>query len=49
MVTTRAVGRKLRQTFGISAARMAVRIEHSWRLKIPLLLIVLALIGGMWW
>jgi hypothetical protein len=49
MVTTRAVGRKLRQTFGISAAKMAVRIEHSWRLKIPLLLIVLALIGGMWW
>ncbi len=36
MVTTRAVGRKLRQTFGISAAKMAVRIEHSWRLKIPL-------------
>jgi len=49
MVTTRAVGRKLRQTFGISATKMAVRIEHSWRLKIPLLLIVLALIGGMWW
>lgn len=49
MVTTRAVGRKLRQTFGISAAKMAVRIEHSWRLKIPLVLILLALIGGMWW
>src|SRR6476620_10101630 len=49
MVTTRTVGRKLRQTFGISATKMAVRIEHSWRLKIPLLLIVLALIGGMWW
>ncbi len=49
MVTTRAVGRKLRQTFGISAAKMAVRIEHSWKLKIPLVLILLALIGGMWW
>ena len=49
MVTTRTVGRKLRQTFGISATKMAVRIEHSWRLKIPLLMIVLALIGGMWW
>ncbi|MEP6998111.1 MAG: DUF6776 family protein [Betaproteobacteria bacterium] len=49
MVTTRAVGRKLRQHFGISAARMAVRIEHSWRLKIPLALILIALVGGMWW
>jgi hypothetical protein len=49
MVTTRAVGRKLRQTFGISAARMAVRIEHSWRLKIPLALILLGLVAGMWW
>src|SRR6476661_3060341 len=49
MVTTRTVGRKLRQHFGISAAKMAVRIEHSWRLKIPLVLIVMALIGGMWW
>jgi hypothetical protein len=49
LVTTRGVGRKLRQHFGISAARMGVRIEHSWRLKIPLVLIVLALIGGMWW
>ena len=49
MVTMRAVGRKLRQTFGISAAKMAVRIEHSWRLKIPLVLMLVALIGGMWW
>ncbi|HEY2862587.1 MAG TPA: DUF6776 family protein [Casimicrobiaceae bacterium] len=49
MVTTRAVGRKLRQTFGISAARMAVRIEHTWRLKIPLALILLGLVAGMWW
>jgi hypothetical protein len=49
MVTTRAVGRKLRQTFGISAARMAVRIEHTWRLKIPLVLVLVALIIGMWW
>ncbi|MGH8799670.1 MAG: hypothetical protein ACREX7_05440, partial [Casimicrobiaceae bacterium] len=49
MVTMRAIGRKLRKTFGISASRMAVRIEHSWRLKIPLALILVALIGGMWW
>ena len=49
MVTTRNVARKLRQTFGISAARMAVRSEHTWRLKIPLVLVLLALIGGMWW
>lgn len=49
MVTIRTVGRKLRQTFGISAAKMAVRIEHSWRLKIPLTLLLLALVGGMWW
>lgn len=48
-MTTRAVGRKLRQTFGISAARMAVRIEHTWRLKIPLVLVLVALIIGMWW
>ena len=26
-----------------------MRIEHSWRLAMPLVLIVLALIGGMWW
>jgi hypothetical protein len=49
MVTMRAIGRKLRQTFGISATRMAVRIEHSWRLKIPLAVILVALVGGMWW
>lgn len=49
MVTVRAVGRKLRKTFGISASRMAVRIEHSWRLKIPLFLVLVALVGGMWW
>ena len=49
MVTTRALARKLRQTFGISAARMAVRSEHTWRLKIPLVLVLVALIAGMWW
>lgn len=49
MLTMRAVGRKLRKTFGISASRMAVRIEHSWRLKIPLALVLIALVGGMWW
>ena len=49
MVTIRAVGRRLRKTFGVSASRMAVRIEHSWRLKVPLTLLVIALVAGMWW
>ena len=45
----RGLGRKLRQTFGISAPRMAVRTHLSWRWKIPALLALLILIGGMWW
>src|SRR5689334_21489262 len=49
MVTTRVVARKLRQTFGISSAKMAVRSEHTWRLKIPLVLILVAVIAGTWW
>ncbi len=43
------LGRKLRQTFGISAPRMAVRTHLSWRWKIPALCVLLALIAGMWW
>lgn len=45
----RVLGRKLRQTFGISAPRMAVRTHLSWRWKVPALLLSLALVAGMWW
>src|SRR5450432_3835876 len=45
----RGLGRKLRQTFGISAPRMAVRTHLSWRWKVPALLLSLGLIAGMWW
>ena len=45
----RAIGRRIRQTFGISAPRMAVRTHLSWRWRVPAILGVLALIAGMWW
>ncbi len=45
----RLLGRKLRQTFGISAPRMSVRAQLSWRWKFPALCVVLALAAGMWW
>lgn len=45
----RAIGRRIRQTFGISAPRMAVRTHLSWRWRVPASLGVLALIAGMWW
>jgi Family of unknown function (DUF6776) len=45
----RALGRRLRQTFGISAPRMAVRAHLSWRWKLPALLAFAGLIAGMWW
>jgi hypothetical protein len=45
----RVFGRKLRQTFGISAPRMAVRTHLSWRWRIPALLVLIALTAGMWW
>ena len=45
----RALGRRLRQTFGISAPRMAVRAHLSWRWRVPVLLAGVALIMGMWW
>jgi hypothetical protein len=47
--TIRTLGRRLRQTFGISAPRMAVRTHLSWRWKVPALLAVLVVIAGMWW
>ena len=45
----RVFGRKLRQTFGISAPRMAVRTHLSWRWKVPALIALLGLVAGMWW
>jgi len=48
-VNLRVLGRRLRQTFGISAPRMAVRAHLSWRWKVPALLVLLAIVGGMWW
>jgi hypothetical protein len=45
----RILGRKLRQTFGISAPRMSVRTQLSWRWKIPAMCVLLALIAGLWW
>jgi hypothetical protein len=47
--TPRNLGRRLRQTFGISAPRMAVRTRLSWRWRLPALLAMLGLIAGMWW
>jgi len=47
--TIRTLGRRLRQTFGISAPRMAVRTHLSWRWKVPALLAVLVAVAGMWW
>jgi hypothetical protein len=47
--TLRGLGRRVRQTFGISAPRMAVRTHLSWRWRLPALLGLLALIAGMWW
>jgi hypothetical protein len=45
----RGLGRRMRQTFGISAPRMSVRTHLSWRWRLPALLGVLALVAGMWW
>ena len=45
----RILGRKLRQTFGISAPRMSVRTHLSWRWKIPAACVLLSLIAGLWW
>jgi hypothetical protein len=47
--TLRALGRRLRQTFGISAPRMAVRTHLSWRWRLSALLGLAALTAGMWW
>ena len=47
--TMRAIGRRVRQTFGISAPRMAVRTHWSWRWKAPALIALLLIPAGMWW
>ena len=49
MATARPIGRLMHQTFGISAPRMAIRTELSWRWKLPALAGLLSLIAGMWW
>jgi len=49
MATTRPIGRLLHQTFGISAPRMAIRTQLSWRWKLPALAGLLSFIVGMWW
>jgi len=41
--------RRVRQHFGISAPRMAVRTHLPWWGRGALVLALLALIGGMWW
>ncbi len=45
----RGLGRRVRQTFGISAPRMAVRTHLSWRWRLSALLGLFALVAGMWW
>jgi len=41
--------RRVRQQFGISAPRMAVRTSLPWWGRGVLVLALLAIIGGMWW
>jgi hypothetical protein len=41
--------RRLRQHFGISAPRMAVRTRLPWWGRGVVLVVTLAVIGGMWW
>jgi len=43
------VWRRVRQHFGISAPRMAVRTHLPWWGRGAILLTLLAIIGGMWW
>jgi hypothetical protein len=44
-----AIWRRLRHPFSISAPRMTVRTQLGWKLRIALVGILIALIGGMWW
>src|SRR5260221_9685527 len=41
--------RRVRQNFGISAPRMAVRTHLPWWGRVALLAALLLMIGGMWW
>lgn len=47
--TLRAIGRRIRQTFGISAPRMAVRTHLSWPWRLTATFGLAALTAGMWW
>jgi hypothetical protein len=47
--TLRTVGRRIRQTFGISAPRMAVRTHLSWPWRLTAVFGVAALVAAMWW
>lgn len=39
----------MRHPFSISAPRMTVRTDLGWKLRAGLLLVVAALVAGMWW
>jgi len=41
--------RRLRQHFGISAPRMAVRTHLSWPWRAVVVATLVAVVGGMWW
>jgi hypothetical protein len=45
----RTLGRRIRQTFGISAPRMAVRTHLPWSWRVAVLFGLAALVSGMWW
>jgi len=45
----RVLGRRLRQSFGISAPKVAIRPKLSWRWKLTAIIAATALIVGMWW
>jgi len=45
----RTLGRRVRQTFGISAPRMAVRTHLPWSWRVAVLFGLAALVAGMWW
>jgi hypothetical protein len=45
----RTLGRRIRQTFGISAPRMAVRAHLPWSWRVAVLFGLGALVAGMWW
>ena len=48
-MATPAWWRRVRRHFGISAPRMAVRTHLSWRWRAVVGLVLIAVVGGMWW